>query len=95
MVTKFDVITLVELLYGWQKLCLRKHQRAMFFIWLSDHAKMEIHPNTFKEKLTERLLGMSDTKAMYAEALTIHAEIIWTSHKAEHETILQFIERNP
>jgi hypothetical protein len=95
MATKSDVMTLVELLHGWQKLCLRKHQRAMFFIWLSDHTGMEIHPDTFKEKLTDRLLGIKDTNALYAEVLTIHAEILWTSHKAEHETTLQFIERNP
>ena len=95
MVAKSDVMAFVELLYGWQKLCLRKHQRAMFFIWLSDHTKMEIHPDTFKEKLTERLLDMSDIKDLYTEALTIHAEILWASHKAEHETTIQFIERNP
>jgi hypothetical protein len=95
MVTKSDVMAFVELLYGWQKLCLRGYQRAMFFIWLSDHTKMEIHPDTFKEKLTERLLGMNDAKALYAEALTIHAEILWTSHKAKHETTIQFIEKNP
>jgi hypothetical protein len=79
MATKSDVMTLVELLHGWQKLCLRGHQRAMFFIWLSDHTKLEIHPETFQEKLTERLLGMSDVKDLYAEALTIQAEILWSS----------------
>jgi len=85
----------MELLHGWQKLCLcEDHQRGMFFIWLSDHTKMEIHPDTFKEKLTEWLLGINDAKAMYAEALTIHAEILWTSHKAKHETRIQFIEKN-
>ncbi len=84
MTTKSDITLLVELLYDWQKLCLRgNHQRGMFFIWLSDHTKMEIHPDTFKEKLTGRLLGMSDAKARYAEALTIHAEILWTSHRIE------------
>ena len=96
MMNNSHIEALVELLHGWQKLCLREdHQRGMFFIWLSDHTKMEIHPDTFKEKLTDRLLGMSDTKALYAEVLTIHAEILWTSHKAEHETTIQFIERNP
>ncbi len=96
MVTKSDITILVELLHGWQKLCLcGDRQRGMFFIWLSDHTKMEIHPETFQEKLTERLLGMSDAKALYAEALTIHAEILWTSHKVKHETSIQFIEKNP
>ena len=81
------VEALVELLHGWQKLCLREdHQRGMFFIWLSDHTKMEIHPESFQEKLTEWLLVMKDAKALYAEALTIHAEILWTSHKAKYET---------
>jgi hypothetical protein len=89
------VEALVELLHGWLKLCLReKHQRGMFFIWLSDHTQMEIHPDTFKAKLTERLLGMNDAKDLYTEALTIHAEIIWTSHKAKYETRIQFIEKN-
>ena len=74
------VEALVELLHGWQKLCLREdHQRGMFFIWLSDHIKMEIHPNTFKEKLTERLLNLNDAKDLYAEVLVIHAEILWSS----------------
>jgi len=86
-VTKTDITILVELLYDWQKLCLRGNQRGMFFIWLSDHAKMEIHPETFKEKLTERLLGMRDANALYAEALMIHAEIFWTSHQVKHETV--------
>jgi hypothetical protein len=94
--TNSNIAILVELLYGWQTLLLRGNiQRRMFFIWLSDHTGMEIHPDTFKEKLTDRLLGMSDTKALYAEILTIHAEILWTSHKAEHETTIQFITRNP
>jgi len=85
MAMESDIAILVELLHGWQKLCLREdHQRGMFFIWLSDHTKMEIHPDTFKEKLTEWLLGINDAKAMYAEALTIHAEILWTSHKAKY-----------
>jgi hypothetical protein len=83
-VTKSDIAVLVELLYGWQKLCLRgNHQRGMFFIWLSDHTKTEIHPGTFQEKLTQWLLGMKDANTLYAEALTIHAEILWTSHKAK------------
>jgi len=82
MVAPSDITALVELLCGWQTLLLREHQRAMFFIWLSDHAKMEIHSDTFKEKLTERLLGMRDAKIMYAEALTIHAEILWWSKNA-------------
>jgi hypothetical protein len=74
------VEALVELLHSWQKLCLREdYQRGMFFIWLSDHTKTEIHPDTFKEKLTERLLNLKDTKDMYSEALTIHAEILWSS----------------
>ena len=74
------VEALVELLHGWQKLCLREdHQRGMFFIWLSDHTKMEIHPNTFKEKLTERLLNLKDVKDLYSELLIIHAEILWSS----------------
>lgn len=88
------VEALVELLHGWQKLCLRGPQRGMFFIWLSDHTKMEIHPDTFQEKLTEWLSGIHDVKALYAEALTIHAEILWTSHKAKYETSIQLIEKN-
>jgi hypothetical protein len=96
MVTKSDITTLVELLHGWQKLCLRKdHLRGMFFIWLSDHTKMEIYPETFQDKLTEWLLNMKDAKALYAEALTIHAEILWTSHKAKYETTFELIEKNP
>jgi hypothetical protein len=95
MMINSHVEALVELLHGWQTLLLRGHQRGMFFIWLSDHTKMEIHPDTFKEKLTERLLGMNDAKALYAEALTIHAEILWTSHKTKHETTIQFIKKNP
>lgn len=89
MVANLDLLALVELLYGWQNLCLRGHQRQMFFIWLSDHTKMEIHSDTFKEKLTERLLGMDDAKAVYCEVLTIHAEIIWTSRKVNYETTIQ------
>jgi len=85
MAMESDIAALVELLHGWQKLCLREdHQRGMFFIWLSDHTQMEIHPETFRDKLTEWLLNMKDAKALYAEALTIHAEILWTSHKAKH-----------
>lgn len=80
MMINSHVEALVELLHGWQKLCLREdHRRGMFFIWLSDHTKMEIHLETFQEKLTEWLLGMKDAKALYAEALTIHAEILWSS----------------
>jgi hypothetical protein len=95
-VNKSDISDLVELLHGWQKLCLRKdHLRGMFFIWLSDHTKMEIHPETFQDKLTEWLLNMKDAKALYAEALTIHAEILWTSHKAKYETTFELIEKNP
>jgi hypothetical protein len=74
-----DIAALVELLHDWQTLLLRGDARAIFFIWLSDHTKMEIHPDTFKEKLTERLLSLKDTKDMYSEVLTIHAEIIWSS----------------
>ena len=87
MAKESDITILVELLHGWQRLCLRRDcQRGMFFIWLSDHTKMEIHPDSFKEKLTEWLLGMKDANALYAEVLTIHAEILWTSHKVKHET---------
>lgn len=87
MMNNSHIEALVELLHGWQKLCLREEpQRAMFFIWLSDHTKIEIHPDTFQEKLGEWLLGMKDANAMHAEVLTIHAEILWTSHKAKNET---------
>jgi hypothetical protein len=83
----------VELLDGWQKLHLRGQQRAMFFIWLSDHTKAEIHPDTFQEKLTEWLLCMNNVKALYAEALTIQSEILYSSHTDERE-IFQLTERS-
>jgi hypothetical protein len=76
-----DVAILVELLDDWHNLLLKGNQRGMFFIWLSDHAKTEFHPETFRENLIPYLLGMADAKALYAEALTIHAEILWTFHK--------------
>ena len=85
--SKPHIEAMVELLHGWQKLLLRGNfQRGMFFIWLSDHTKLETHPENFSEKLTEWLMGMSDFKALYSEVLTIHAEIIWAAHKAKHET---------
>lgn len=83
MMSASDIAILVNLLDEWQNLFLKGNQRGMFFIWLSDHAKTEIHAETFKEKLSERLLGMADAKALYAEVLTMHAEILWAFHKTK------------
>ncbi|CAG0955534.1 hypothetical protein ANAEL_00319 [Anaerolineales bacterium] len=83
MMSASDIAILVNLLDGWQNLFLKGNQRGMFFIWLSDHAKMEIHAETFKEKLSEWLLGTTDAKALYAEIFTIHAEILWVSHRTK------------
>jgi hypothetical protein len=76
-----DIVILVELLDGWQTLLLKGSQHGMFFTWLSEHAKVEIHPETFPEKLAQYLLGMADAKSLYAEVLTIHSEILWVFHK--------------
>jgi hypothetical protein len=78
-----DIRILVGLLDDWHNLLLKGNQRGMFFIWLSDHAKTEIHPETFREKLIPYLLGMADAKALYTEVLTIHTEILWAFHRTQ------------
>jgi len=76
-----DVRILVGLLDDWHNLLLKGNQRGMFFIWLSDHTKIEIHPETFREKLIPYLLEMADAKALYVEVLSIHTEILWAFHR--------------
>ena len=78
-----DIAILVELLDGWHNLLLKGNQRGMFFIWLSEHTKTEIHAETFREKLAPYLLGMTDAKALYAEVLIIHTEILWAFHRIQ------------
>jgi len=78
-----DVRILVGLLDDWHNLLLKGNQRGMFFIWLSDHTKTEIHPETFREKLIPYLLGMADAKTLYTEVLTIHTEILWAFHRIQ------------
>ena len=78
-----DVTTLVALLENWKNLLLKGNQIGMFFIWLSNHTKTEIHPESFREKLIPHLFGMKDAKSLYAEVLTIHAEILWACHKVK------------
>ena len=78
MVTKEAVEIYVDLLYGWQKLLLRENTRSFFFVWLSDHTKVQILSDD-QEKLTEWLLTIKDQRKLYSEILIIHAEIIWWS----------------
>ena len=78
MVTKEAVEIYVDLLYGWQKLLLSENTRSFFFVWLSDHTKMQILSDD-QEKLTEWLLTIKDPRKLCSEILIIHAEIIWWS----------------
>jgi hypothetical protein len=79
MVTPETIGILVNLLDDWQELLLRGEQRAMFLAWLGRHTKMDIHADTFKEKLAEWWIGINDPKELYADVLIIHSEILWSS----------------
>jgi hypothetical protein len=78
MVTKAAIEIYVELLYDWLNMLLCENARASFFLWLSDHTKMQILFGD-KEKLAEWLLDFKDPKKLCGEVLTIHAEILWWS----------------
>ncbi len=95
MNAKSDIAILVELLDMRRKFFLAGSRRGMFFTWLQTHTGVEIQPETFQEQLMELLLGMNDTQAVYAEVLTIDAEIIWTSQKANYETHFQQFNKKP
>jgi hypothetical protein len=80
MTTPETIEILVCLLDECQVVFLQtSRQRVMFLDWLLAHTKMDIYPDTFKEKLTAWLLKMKTPRDVYSEVLTIHAEILWLS----------------
>lgn len=94
MVTRESVELFVDLLHGWQNFLLREPQRVLFFIWLRDHTKTQIHPGTFREELTEWLLKINDPGALYSEVLIIHSEILWSSKVSNEITKWKTGKRN-
>jgi hypothetical protein len=78
---------LVSLLDEYQVVFLHtSRQRVLFLDWLAAHIQTEIYPDTFKARLTAWLLHRQTPKDMYAEVLTIYAEMLWLS-KIRNEAV--------